>query len=414
MINSLQPWTPAPHRTPALPAGHRDGVAGGARGCGENTRTPAHVCLPEGHRDGVRHSAGRPQLLGLRLTRLACGKLGVYCLPEWPAMAGGVPEGPGTLARGRWASVNRCKEHIVSYLEDQRQKAVQIRDALFRDPGSGLFNGKARNFVLKDQSLNLWDGIREDAKQYFRQCRIPWWKGSADDPTGHLLSSQVASLNHLYYVRQRKDIATALLKRANPDIVEALVVDDGFVEFEYIGKKQYLKEKAFTRGANCTSLDAVMLGVTSEAKRIMFLIEWKYTEMYKREDLYVPERAAVYDSLIARSDGPFVVGADPKSFYYEPFYQMMRQTLLGWLFAKNREMNCDSCVNVHVIPSDNLELKRNMTSPTFRGQHIHEAWKNTLKVPDSYVPIDPASLLRDAAHLVDTKSWLSYLRARYW
>jgi hypothetical protein len=82
--NSLQPWTPAPHRTPALPAGHWDGVAGGARGCGENTRTPAHVCL--------RHSAGRPHtcppgrtpgrcggrcqgVLGLRLTRLAGGKL---------------------------------------------------------------------------------------------------------------------------------------------------------------------------------------------------------------------------------------------------------------------------------------------------------------------------------------------------
>jgi hypothetical protein len=33
--NSLQPWTPAPHRTPAL--------AGGARGCGEDTRTPAQT-----------------------------------------------------------------------------------------------------------------------------------------------------------------------------------------------------------------------------------------------------------------------------------------------------------------------------------------------------------------------------------
>jgi hypothetical protein len=32
---SLQPWTPAPHRTPAL--------AGGARGCGEDTRTPAQT-----------------------------------------------------------------------------------------------------------------------------------------------------------------------------------------------------------------------------------------------------------------------------------------------------------------------------------------------------------------------------------
>ena len=35
--NSLQPWTPAPHRTPALPAGHTcpertPALAGGARG----------------------------------------------------------------------------------------------------------------------------------------------------------------------------------------------------------------------------------------------------------------------------------------------------------------------------------------------------------------------------------------------
>lgn len=302
----------------------------------------------------------------------------------------------------------------MSYREDQRRKAVQIRDALFRDPGGGIFYGKGRDFVLKDPSLNLWEGIREDAKQYFIKYRIPWWKGNPDGPTGHLLSSQVACINHLYYVRQRKDIAIALLKQVNPDIVEALVIDDGFVEFEYIGQKQYLKEKAFTRGANCTSVDAVMLGVTSEGKRIMFLIEWKYTEIYERKNLYIPERAVVYDSLIARSDGPFVIGADPRNFYYEPLYQMMRQTLLGWLFAQNQEKNCDSCVNVHVIPNGNIELKGNIMSPNFRGQDIHEAWKNILKVPNSYAPIDPASFIKGAEHLVDTKSWLSYLNARYW
>ena len=177
----------------------------------------------------------------------------------------------------------------MNYREVQRQKAINNRQALFRDPGSGLFYGKERDFVLKDPSLNLWDGIREDAKQYFKQNGINWWKGSSNDPTGHLLSSQVACLNHLYYVRQRQDIATALLQQINAEIVEALVVDDGFVEFEYIGKKQYMKEKAFTRGANCTSLDAVMVGGTSKAKRVMFLIEWKYTEMYGNEDLYIPE-----------------------------------------------------------------------------------------------------------------------------
>jgi hypothetical protein len=306
------------------------------------------------------------------------------------------------------------KEHAMSYREDQRQKAVQSRDALFRDPGNGVFSRKERDFMLKDPSLNLWGGIRMDAKQYFKKNNIPWWKGSAGDPTGHLLSSQVSCLNHLYYVRQRKDIATAILKQLNPDIVEALIVDDGFVEFEYIGKKQYLKEKSFTRGANCTSVDAVMLGLTSDGKRIIFLIEWKYTEIYERVNLYVPKRAEVYDSLIIRADGPLVIGIEPESFYYEPFYQMMRQTLLGWLFVQNREMYCDNFVNVHVIPSKNIELKKNITSPTFRGQDIHEAWKSSLKVPDSYIPIDPVSFLEDAAHLVDTQSWLSYLKARYW
>ena len=302
----------------------------------------------------------------------------------------------------------------MSYREDQRHRAIKIRDDLLRDPGCGVFYGKARDFVLKDPSLNLWDGIREDAKQYFRKYKIPWWKGNAGDPTGHLLSSQVACLNHLYYVRQRKDIATALLKRINPDIVEALVIDDGFVEFEYIGKKQHLKEKSFTRGANCTSIDAVMLGVTSAEKRILFLIEWKYTETYVTENLYKKARADVYDSLIAQPTGPFVVGINPQGLYFEPFYQMMRQTLLGCLFAQNREMKCDSCVNIHVIPNDNVELKGNITSPTLRGHDIHVAWKHILKIPDSYVSIDPVSLLKDAEHLVDTKSWLSYLNARYW
>lgn len=301
----------------------------------------------------------------------------------------------------------------MSYREDQRQKAIQLRDAMFKDPGNGLFFGKERNFVLKDPSLNLWEGIREDAKQYFKKYGIPWWNGNTDDPTGHLLSSQVACLNHLYYVRQRKDIATAILKRINPNIVEALIIDDGFIEFEYIGEKQYLKEKTFTRGANCTSIDAVMLGLTSTSNKIMFLIEWKYTEIYKRENLYIPERSAVYDSLIIQSDSPFIIGTNPKCFYYEPFYQMMRQTLLGWLFSKSPEMTCDSCINVHVIPKDNVELKENITSPTLSGHDIHDAWKSILKEPDSYVPIDPKILLEDTFKLVDTKSWLTYLMTRY-
>jgi hypothetical protein len=151
----------------------------------------------------------------------------------------------------------------MSYREDQRRRAVSSRDALFKDPGTGLFFGKQRDFVLKDPSLNLWAGIRDDAKHYFSTNRIAWWKGSEADPTGHLLSSQVACVNHLYWLRQRRDLATAVLKGIEPTICDALPIDTGYVAFEYIGSRQYLKEPAFTRGANCTSVDAEAGGVES-------------------------------------------------------------------------------------------------------------------------------------------------------
>jgi hypothetical protein len=41
-------------------------------------------------------------------------------------------------------------------------------------------NGKARVFVLKDKALNLWDGICEDAKQYFKKFGTQKYRGNAD------------------------------------------------------------------------------------------------------------------------------------------------------------------------------------------------------------------------------------------
>lgn len=302
----------------------------------------------------------------------------------------------------------------MKYREEQRQRAIQIRDALFKDPGTGLFFGKQRDFVLKDTSLNLWAGIRDDAKHYFSTNRIPWWKGTGSDPTGHLLSSQVACLNHLYFLRQRKDVATTVLKRIDPSIQEAMPVDTGYVEFEYIGTRQYLKERAFTRGANCTSVDAVMLGSTADKKRVLFLLEWKYTEYYATEDLYIPRRADVYDSMITSADGPFISNLDPRSLYFEPFYQMMRQTLLAWQFEKHGELDCSRCVNVHIIPKENKDLKETITTLSLSGRNIHDAWQKILKTPTKYISCDPCEMLNDARNIPDTKSWLAYLKARYW
>jgi len=116
---------------------------------------------------------------------------------------------------------------------------ISIRETFFKDPGNGIFYGKEREFALSDPIINLWEGIRYDAVDYFKRNNIEWWQSSGDDlPTGHLLSSQIACLNHLYFIRQREDLATAILKSIDPDVDKAVPVDDGYVEFEFIGSEK--------------------------------------------------------------------------------------------------------------------------------------------------------------------------------
>jgi hypothetical protein len=92
-------------------------------------------------------------------------------------------------------------------------------------------------------------------------------EGNGNEPTGHTLSSQIACVNHLYLLRQRPVLAKAVLRALDPEVVEAEVVDNGYVEFEFIGAQQYLTEKVFSQGLNCTSVDAFMIGRTAGVRR---------------------------------------------------------------------------------------------------------------------------------------------------
>jgi hypothetical protein len=297
----------------------------------------------------------------------------------------------------------------MNYREDERRRMVEIRDDVFRDPGGGVYLHRK-----KDATLNLWEGIREDALNYFERYRIVWWRGGAGNQvTGHLLSSQVACINHLYFLRQRKDAATAILRSIHPEIVEAMIVDDGFVEFEVIGSKNFLREKSHTRGANATSIDAVMVGKKRDGMNILVMIEWKYTENYRTDNKYIPARSKVYDPLLEESDCPI----QPPSFeslYYEPFYQLMRQTLLGWKMVQSREYNCDEYIHLHVIPSENKELKERVTSPDLLGETMSEAWRNVLRDPSQYQVLSPDEFLLPIKRCPDTSAIFSYLNRRYW
>ena len=270
--------------------------------------------------------------------------------------------------------------------------------------------------MLSDATLNLWDGIREDAIAYFSRNQIAWWRGSEEQtPPGHLLSSQVACVNHLYFARQRADVATAILKSVDDSIDSAVVVDDGFVEFEVIGGEDYLNERNRTRGANCTSVDAMMVGRRAGGDRVLVLIEWKYTESYGIKDLYVQKRAERYDSLMSADGSPITID-DTEALYYEPFYQLMRQTLLGSEMVKHEEYGARDFVHVHVVPDGNSELRETVTSSALKrfGDNVSDAWKAVLARPERFVSLDPEQLLAPVLMLPDTQSAATYLRNRYW
>ncbi|MDR2521114.1 MAG: hypothetical protein LBC72_00975, partial [Spirochaetaceae bacterium] len=120
----------------------------------------------------------------------------------------------------------------MTYREEQKERASVLCGELFNDPGGGVFyikdkqTGKIKEltlpFVLKNRKLNLWEGIRDEAIAYFKTYTIAWHEDANSDPQegpeGHLLSSNVACVNHLFPLRQRRDWAAAVLKNIDSRI----------------------------------------------------------------------------------------------------------------------------------------------------------------------------------------------------
>lgn len=291
---------------------------------------------------------------------------------------------------------------------------------IFDDFGGGLFKKKRWPFVLSDAQLNLHEGIREEAIAYFNKHNIPFWNGTKDAPTGHLLSSQVACLNHLFFVRKRVDAATSLLTGIDSNVNSALpIADGGYVDFEVIGSDNYLGEKSHTRGGNNTSIDAAMLAEMKDGTKKLFVIDWKYTESYSSDpvatDADGESRLETYTPLLQREDSPInILDLRVNAFFIEPYYQLMRQTILAHEIVKANEYGATDYMYIHVIPKLNTDLKGKKTSSRLPGTDLNSAWKGVLKTPEKYVAIDPMDLLRPLQKYGDLRSTLQYLQKRYW
>ena len=240
----------------------------------------------------------------------------------------------------------------------------------------GLYRDHLYPFCLplNEAAENLFAGIRQPIRDYFARHHIKWHDGQAENPSNHLCDSQVCCANFLFPFYNQPDALASLLRPIFSGLQQMLPIeDDQYVAFEWIGEKNYLKERITangqrTRGANFTSADAAVKFARSDGKIQVILIEWKYTEAYYPTWLKFAasgtDRTQIYAHLYEAEDCPLkkelIPGLD--SLFYEPFYQLMRQQFLAHEMEKVHELGADEVSLLHLSPAHNLDFMR-VTSP---------------------------------------------------
>jgi hypothetical protein len=277
---------------------------------------------------------------------------------------------------------------------------------------------------------NIHEKFRESVLSYFSTHRIKWWLSKAEShyrrslaepderPTGDLNSSQLACINHLDPARRDRGLALALAKRVEPAIVDVLPVeDDGYVAYEWIGERNYLGERGSrVRGAHVTSLDALMVGRRKNGICLL-VFEWKYLECYDSRSVatspHGTDRVKTYAPLLGAPGSPILVGI-PKWLFYEPYCQLMRQTLLAWQMTVMRELGGCDWIHINVIPEKNLALRnRDLgSSPQLKGATMCEAWRSVLREPERFKLMSPGEVLPPELP-EEWEAWRRWLKRRY-
>jgi len=316
------------------------------------------------------------------------------------------------------------------YIDVQREKAVKLlhdEPNIFSNGESGfIYGGKAKEDILKEGINNVFLDIRQEVVEYFKKNEISFWhigKESPSEPSGHLLSSQICCINHLFPIRHDKENVLKIAKKVNPDFVNVLPITTdkympGYIQFESVSDKDHLNEDGPTRGSHCTSVDALIYAEHKNGDKYIIPIEWKYTELFDNEDKSVGEKGKErLDRYVKRvpnliPNSKYLKKPEQEyenSIYFrETFYQLMRQTLWAeqMLVHKDSEtIKADDYIHVHIIPSENGTFLRN-------GE-TEKTWLNTLKHPEKYKIFSQKEFLEN----IDQNKYsnlLEYLKKRYW
>jgi hypothetical protein len=309
-----------------------------------------------------------------------------------------------------------------------RERAAQSKFFGRTVPTEAILGNTGYRLKATHRSLNLAPYIRDTADAYFGPPRNIAWHIHAN----HGLSSQVCCLNFLLPLAMNPRVLAKIVENAlNLGPLKMLPVEDGpdgqpyYVGFEWIGREDYLGEwpadRAPKRGANVTSPDAfVRFEYRGQVQGL--LIEWKYTEKYGQplKPSGNCERIRRYKEKTFSPNGPIKpdLGLKIEDFFWEPFYQMMRQQMLAWRMARAREDDAERVSVLHISPSANQPLHK-VTAPALVhfGKDAFDVFRRLLVQPDNFVSRTVEQVFCPtiwAEHTdPETAAWTEYLRDRY-
>lgn len=319
----------------------------------------------------------------------------------------------------------------MNYQESERQRQLSLlleKNTIFNNAiGDGIFAGKPRQFCLADESVdcNIFDKRAAECLDYFKKENITFWQG--EGIPNHILSSQVACLNHLFFIRNDRHLVLGIARFFSREtITDVLPMEcdktKPYIAFEVTSNKDHLNERTTQRGAKCTSIDACILAVKSDGSKLLLPIEWKYTEgpEYNVDRSLEPNKGSTrlknYSLLIDESAQLKTINGGYKEtiYYVEPFYQLMRQTLWAEQIIKNKDvelLKADDYIHIHIIPEGNNTLLHRKYRYTNKG--LSESWIQQLTDEHKYKRIDPIEIVKIISKQDEYTDLSNYLKIRY-
>ena len=321
-----------------------------------------------------------------------------------------------------------------------RNKSHTISDA-GRSPSDdkGMRNGHLLAWGSEQENLHPTLRGETGAIRFMADRNIKWqrseWSGDEkgrSGPTRNLAGSQIACINFLLPLAKYPDALVAILSSIDDDVVDAAVIEDSLVgtaslvELEWIGLSHALEGSSITtRGARSTSVDAFLVAKTTSGRRA-YLLEWKYiedysTKQYLRGGVKGNKTRRQRYSEIYRHSPSFKKDVALEAWFYDPFYQIMRQRLLADRMVLHGELGVSDAKVVVVVPQGNVAYRGGITSPELadvfpNAGSVADVVRQTLMCPDkAFACVSPDRLAEAVRRRCGDRvaHWSEYLHARY-